>query len=65
MYYTDWFWYLNWEERFWLKSLHFTMSNLAKDMDMNKATVLLMPKMVDSMQVVLTKYPTETETSIS
>ena len=65
IYYTDWFWYLNWEERFWLKSLHFTMSNLAKDMDMNKATVLLMPKMVDSMQVVLTKYPTETETSIS
>jgi len=62
LYYCEWHWYLNWEERFWTKLIEFRLSNLAKEMDINLATALMMPKMIDHIAVILTKYPSETET---
>jgi len=62
LYYCEYSWYLNWEVRFWTKLIEFRLSNLAKEMDINIGTALMMPKMIDHIAVILTKYPSETET---
>ena len=58
LYYTDWHWYLGWEDRFNLSSMEFKLSEIGQKM-MDKGIpddeIMRTPRAVDSMKVVLTK----------
>jgi SAM-dependent methyltransferase len=58
LYYTDWHWYLGWQDRFNLSSMEFKLSEFGQEM-MDKGIpdqeILRTPRAVDSMKVVLTK----------
>jgi len=58
LYYTDWHWYLNWEERFTCTQLGFELSDLGHEMREQKVsleTIIRTPRAVDALQVVLRK----------
>ena len=59
LYYTEWFWYLNWSEaRFDLVSITYNLSELGKAMNFNKenfSVIARTPRAIDSMYVVLRK----------
>lgn len=58
LYYTDWHWYLGWEDRFETTELAFELSELGKELLADKVPseeLLRIPRAVDAMQVILTK----------
>lgn len=58
LYYTDWHWYLGWEDRFHVTELGFELSEYGEELTKQKATIedlLRIPRAVDAMQVILTK----------
>jgi len=58
LYYTDWHWYLGWEDKFSLKEMKFVLSALGQQMldeKISDAKILRTPRAVDSMKVVLCK----------
>ena len=58
LYYTDWHWYLGWEDRFHLKQMAFNLSEYGNELAEKKvddAEILRTPRAVDSMSVVLCK----------
>lgn len=55
LYYTDWHWYLGWKDRFHLKELKFIKSDLAEKMNISDDMLTVLPRMIDSMYVVLCK----------
>jgi SAM-dependent methyltransferase len=58
LYYTDWHWYLNWEDRFTCINIGFELSELGSEMaqqKISKETILRTPRAVDAMQVILKK----------
>lgn len=55
LYYTDWHWYLGWKDRFYLKHLEFVKSDLAEEMNIADNMLLILPRMIDSMYVILSK----------
>jgi SAM-dependent methyltransferase len=57
LYYTDWHWYLGWKDRFYLKELRFIKSELADKMNISDEMLTILPRMIDSMYVVLCKKP--------
>lgn len=61
LYYTDWSWYLGWDEaRFEVSKLDFELSARGKQLQAQGQSIeeiTLMPRAVDSMQVVLRKIP--------
>lgn len=62
LYYTDWHWYLGWEDRFNLKEMKFILSKLGQSMlddGAFDAEILRTPRAVDSMKVVLVKQSQE------
>ena len=61
LYYTDWFWYMGWDEaRFTLDRLQFVPSPLGerlKQQGLSDEAVLSTPRAIDSMSVTLRKMP--------
>ncbi len=61
LYYTDWYWYLNWHDaRFDLTQLVYGMSHIGEEKQragMSQEDLLTHPRAIDNMQVVLTKRP--------
>ena len=58
LYYTDWHWYLNWEEKFTCTQMGFELSDLGHEMREQKVpteTVIRTPRAVDALQVILRK----------
>ena len=58
LYYTDWHWYLNWEERFTCTQMGFELSDLGHEMmeqKISKEIIFRTPRAVDALQVVLRK----------
>ena len=55
LYYTDWHWYLGWEDRFYVTSLEFRLNPIAQDLKLTQEELLRTPRAVDSMYVVLQK----------
>jgi SAM-dependent methyltransferase len=55
LYYTDWHWYLGWKDKFVVKELQFVKSKLAEEMNISDQMLRILPRMVDSMKVVLVK----------
>jgi SAM-dependent methyltransferase len=58
LYYTDWHWYLGWQDRFNLSSMEFKLSEFGQElMDKNvpDSEILRTPRAVDSMKVILCK----------
>lgn len=58
LYYTDWHWYLGWQDRFNLSSMEFVLSAIGQEMmdkDVPDQEIMRTPRAVDSMKVVLTK----------
>ncbi len=55
LYYTDWHWYLGWEDRFHLTHLEFTLSNVGESLKLPQDEILRTPRAVDSMYVILQK----------
>mgnify|MGYP000994954222 CR=1 FL=1 len=55
LYYTDWHWYLGWEDRFYVTHLEFRLNPIAQDLKLTQEELLRTPRAVDSMYVVLTK----------
>ena len=55
LYYTDWHWYLGWTDRFYIKELQLVKSKLAEEMNISDQMLTILPRMVDSMKVVLVK----------
>jgi hypothetical protein len=58
LYYTDWHWYLNWEEKFTCTQMGFELSDLGHEMREQKVpteTILRTPRAVDALQVILRK----------
>lgn len=55
LYYTDWHWYLGWKDKFVVKELQFVKSKLAEEMNISDQMLTILPRMVDSMKVVLVK----------
>jgi len=58
LYYTDWHWYLGWEDRFYMKQLAFNLSDYGNELAEKKVTdaeILRTPRAVDSMSVILCK----------
>lgn len=55
LYYTDWHWYLGWEDRFHLKHLEFTLSKVVESLKLPQDEILRTPRAVDSMYVILQK----------
>ena len=55
LYYTDWHWYLNWPDRFYLQSMAFELSEIGQELakKMDKEELLRTPRAVDAMTVVL------------
>ena len=59
LYYTDWHWYLGWEDRFHQKELAFNLSKLGQQMmDANvpDEEIIRTPRAVDSLRVILVKH---------
>jgi SAM-dependent methyltransferase len=58
LYYTEWHWYLGWQDRFNLTSMEFKLSEFGQEM-MDKgiadSEILRTPRAVDSMKVILCK----------
>jgi SAM-dependent methyltransferase len=59
LYYTDWHWYLGWTDRFYIKELQLVKSKLAEEMNISDQMLTILPRMVDSMKVVLVKSVVE------
>jgi SAM-dependent methyltransferase len=59
LYYTDWHWYLGWKDKFVIKELQFVKSKLAEEMNISDQMLTILPRMVDSMKVVLVKSAVE------
>jgi hypothetical protein len=61
LYYTDWHWYLNWKDRFYMASLEFEVSELGQEMmkqeKLDPDQLVAVPRAIDAMQVILTKKP--------
>jgi SAM-dependent methyltransferase len=55
LYYTDWHWYLGWKDKFVVKELQLVKSKLAEEMNISDQMLTVLPRMVDSMKVVLVK----------
>ena len=55
LYYTDWHWYLGWEDRFTLKQLEMKLSDYGRTLDIPDEELIRTPRAVDSMKVVLCK----------
>ncbi len=59
LYYTDWFWYMGWDQaRFWLEHLQFVPSSFGEDLQRQgvaREAILATPRAIDSMSVVLRK----------
>jgi SAM-dependent methyltransferase len=58
LYYTDWHWYLGWEDRFYMKQMAFNLSEYGNELAEKKvsdAEILRTPRAVDSMSVILCK----------
>jgi SAM-dependent methyltransferase len=58
LYYTDWHWYLGWEDRFNLSLIEFKVSELGKEMidkNFTEQEIMRTPRAVDSMKVILCK----------
>jgi SAM-dependent methyltransferase len=58
LYYTDWHWYLGWEDRFYMKQMAFNLSDYGNELAEKKVTdaeILRTPRAVDSMSVILCK----------
>ena len=55
LYYTDWHWYLGWEDRFFVKHLEFTLSSVGESLKFPQDEILRTPRAVDSMYVILQK----------
>ena len=58
LYYTDWHWYLNWEEKFTCTQLGIELSDLGDEMREQKVPtepVIRTPRAVDALQVILRK----------
>ena len=58
LYYTDWHWYLNWEEKFTCTQMGLELSELGMEMADEKVargTILRTPRAVDALQVILRK----------
>lgn len=55
LYYTDWHWYLGWEDRFHLTHLEFTLSDVGESLKLPQDEILRTPRAVDSMYVILQK----------
>ena len=59
LYYTDWHWYLGWKDKFVVKKLQLVKSKLAEEMNISDQMLTILPRMVDSMKVVLVKSVVE------
>lgn len=57
LYYTDWHWYLNWKDRFYMESMGIELSEIGQELakHMDKEELLRTPRAVDSISVVLSK----------
>ena len=58
LYYTDWHWYLGWEDRFNLSTMEFQLSEFGQEMmdkGISDLEILRIPRAVDSMKVILCK----------
>lgn len=55
LYYTEWHWYIGWEDKFRLTELKFVKSELAQEMNVEDKMLRVLPRMIDSMQVTLVK----------
>jgi len=55
LYYTDWHWYLGWEDRFHVTRLEFTLSKVGESLKLPQDEILRTPRAVDSMYVILQK----------
>jgi SAM-dependent methyltransferase len=55
LYYTDWHWYLGWEDRFHLTHLEFALSEVGESLKLPQDEILRTPRAVDSMYVILQK----------
>lgn len=58
LYYTDWHWYLNWEEKFTCTQMGFELSDLGHEMREEKIPlerIIRTPRAVDALQVILKK----------
>ena len=58
LYYTDWHWYLGWEDKFTLTQMGYELTQIGYDMLERKVpqeVVFRTPRAVDALQVILTK----------
>ena len=58
LYYTDWHWYLNWDEKFTCTQMGFELSDLGHEMQEQKVpigNIIRTPRAVDALQVILKK----------
>jgi SAM-dependent methyltransferase len=58
LYYTDWAWYLGWQERFYLREITYELSEIGEAMAKEKIPtdeIIRTPRAVDAMRVILTK----------
>jgi SAM-dependent methyltransferase len=58
LYYTDWHWYLNWEEKFTCTQMGFELSDLGHELREEKIPlerIIRTPRAVDALQVILKK----------
>ena len=58
LYYTDWHWYLNWEEKFTCTQMGLELSELGIEMADSKVAkdiIMRTPRAVDALQVILRK----------
>ena len=58
LYYTDWHWYLNWDEKFTCTQMGFELSDLGHEMREEKIPlerIIRTPRAVDALQVILRK----------
>jgi SAM-dependent methyltransferase len=55
LYYTDWHWYLGWEDRFHVTHLEFALSKVGESLKLPQDEILRTPRAVDSMYVILQK----------
>jgi len=55
LYYTDWHWYLGWEDRFYMTHLEFRLNPLTQDLKLTQEELLRTPRAIDSMYCVLQK----------
>ena len=58
LYYTEWHWYLGWQDRFNLSLIEFKVSELGQEMidkNFTEQEIMRTPRAVDSMKVILCK----------